>query len=201
MTTQMQDQIKDFEIFVERMEAFVEEIKSDETLKKANFKLEDMDLRTKDGEIFPVPTKLEDYFDLWVDVKKCADDYYSEKDLEKRELWGMNEYFFDLYWNDVEGNSAYYQDMAFWVYFDDTKGIVYTDPLEEEEEIVPSPHRIIDTQFGECMLKNEETDEQGYPSCELYIGDNFDSYIGTCSCSLNDSEEVILEQIDELLNY
>lgn len=125
MTKELLNQLQPFEIFVERMEKFVEEIKTDEVLKKAGFKLEDMDLRTKDGDIFSIPTKLEDYFDLWNAVKSCADDYYKEPDMDKREIWGLNEFFFDLYWNDVAGNSAYYQDMAFWVFFDDTKGIYY----------------------------------------------------------------------------
>lgn len=125
MTKELLNQLQPFEIFVERMEKFVEEIKTDEVLKKAGFKLEDMDLRTKDGDIFSIPTKLEDYFDLWKEVKSCADDYYKEPDIDKREIWGLNEFFLDLYWNDVAGNSAYYQDMVFWVFFDDTKGIHY----------------------------------------------------------------------------
>lgn len=125
MTIELLNQLKDFEIFVERLEKFIEEIKKDKTLQEAGFKLEDMDFRTKDDEIFPIPTKLEDYFEIWKDVKECANNYYSEKDLQKREIWGLNEYFLDLYWNDVAGNTAYYQDMVFWVYFSDEKGICY----------------------------------------------------------------------------
>lgn len=117
MTKELLDQLQPFEIFVEKMEEFVEEIKSDKDIQKAGFKLEDMDLRTKDGEIFSVPTKLEDYFDLWKEVRRCADDFFMEKDIEKRDIWGLNEFFFDLYWNDVAGNSAYYQNMAFWINF------------------------------------------------------------------------------------
>lgn len=62
-------------------------------------------------------------------------------------------------------------------------------------------HRIIDTSFGKCCLKNETADEDGYHWCDLYIGDNYDDYVGTCACGLDDDDEVILEQIDELLNY
>lgn len=62
-------------------------------------------------------------------------------------------------------------------------------------------HRILDTQFGEVCLKNEGIDPQGYPWCELYIGDNYDEYVGDCACSLNDDDAVILEQVEELLNY
>ena len=125
MTTELINQLKDFEIFVERLEKFIEEIKTDKTLQEAGFKLEDMDFRTKDDAIFSIPTKLEDYFEIWEDVKECANNYYSEKDLEIREVWGLSEYFLDLYWNDVAGNSAYYRDMVYWVYFSDEKGICY----------------------------------------------------------------------------
>ena len=62
-------------------------------------------------------------------------------------------------------------------------------------------HRIINTSFGECCLKNETVDEDGYHWCELYIGDNYDDYVGNCACGLYDDDEVILEQIEELLNY
>jgi hypothetical protein len=127
MTTALINQLKPFEIFVERLESFVNKVKTDEILKKAGFKICDMDLRTKDGDIFSIPEKLEDYFDIWACVKQYADDYFSEPDLQKREIWGMNEFFFDLYWNDIEGKSAYYQDMVFWVFFDDKEGICYEE--------------------------------------------------------------------------
>ena len=127
MTTELINQLKPFEIFVERLESFVNKVKADEVLKKAGFKICDMDLRTKDGDIFPIPEKFEDYFDIWACVKQYADDYFSEPDLQKREIWGMNEFFFDLYWNDIEGNAAYYQDMVFWVFFDDNEGICYEE--------------------------------------------------------------------------
>ena len=125
MTIELISQLKDFEIFVERLEKFIEEIKANKTLQEAGFKLEDMDFRTKDDAIFSIPTKLEDYFEIWKDVKECANSYYSEKDFEMMEIWGANEYFLDLYWNDVAGHTAYYQDMVFWVYFSNEKGICY----------------------------------------------------------------------------
>lgn len=125
MTKELLDQLQPFEIFVEKMEKFVEEIKTDEVLKKAGFKLEDMDLRTKNADIFSIPINLEDYFDIWKCILDAADDCYMEQSVAKREICGLDEFFFDLYWNDVEGNSAYYQDMVFWVYFSDEKGICY----------------------------------------------------------------------------
>lgn len=121
------DQLRDFEIFVERMEKFVDEIKSDEILLDFDSNFNHYDLRTKDGDIFPLPNTLREYLDMWECVAQCAHEYYTENDLEKREPYGMDEFFFDLYWNDIEGNSAYYQDEVFWVWFDDTKGICYQD--------------------------------------------------------------------------
>ena len=79
MTKELLNQLKDFEIFVERLEKFIEEIKSDKTLQEAGFKLKDMDFRTKDDAIFPIPTKLEDYFDIWKDVKECANNLGIER--------------------------------------------------------------------------------------------------------------------------
>lgn len=125
MTAELLEQLKDFEIFVERLEKFIGDIKANETFNKQGFKLEDMDLRTKDDTLFSIPTKLEDYFEIWENVKEYANNYYSEKDLQKREVWGLNEHYIDLYWNDVKGNTAYYIGMAFWVYFSDEKGIYY----------------------------------------------------------------------------
>ena len=60
-------------------------------------------------------------------------------------------------------------------------------------------HRIVNSCFGECCLKNETIDQQGNHWCEIYIGDNYDEYVGECSCSMDDDEAVIFEQIDELL--
>lgn len=121
------DQLKDFEIFVERMEKFVDDLKSDEVLKKLDRNFDHYDLRTNDGDIFPLPNTLQDYFDMWRCVAQYAHEYYTEPDLGKRELYGMDEFFFDLYWNDIKGNSAYYQDEVFWIRFDNVKGICYQD--------------------------------------------------------------------------
>lgn len=125
MKKELLKQLEDFEIFMEKMEKFVDEIKSDEILLDFDSNFDHYDLRTKDGDIFWLPNTLQDYLDMWKCVAQCSRDYYIETDLEKRELYGMNEFFFDLYWNDVKGNSAYYQDEVFWVEFDDQKGIVY----------------------------------------------------------------------------
>lgn len=56
-------------------------------------------------------------------------------------------------------------------------------------------HRIIDSKFGEICLK-EKSD--GY--CEVYIGDNYDDYVGDVQCTLEDSDEVIFRELDYVLN-
>lgn len=61
-------------------------------------------------------------------------------------------------------------------------------------------HRIIDTTFGEVMLK-ESVSLTGEKTCDMYIGDNYDDYVGSISCSLEDDENTILEQIEEKLYY
>lgn len=124
MKKELLKQLEDFEIFVERMEKFVEEIKSDEIILNLDSNFNHYDLRTKDGDCFPLPNTLQDYLDMWKCVAQCAHEYYTETDLDKREL-GCNEFFFDLYWNETKSNTAYYQDEVFWVEFDDQKGIVY----------------------------------------------------------------------------
>ena len=111
MTKEMLNEMKDFELFVEKMEKFVGDIKADEVLKNAGMEIKYMDLRTFDGEIFSLPNDLEDYFDMWQEIKG----YYKKF---KNDENAMDEFFFDLYWNDVEANSAYFQDYAFWVGFD-----------------------------------------------------------------------------------
>ena len=60
-------------------------------------------------------------------------------------------------------------------------------------------HRIIDTSFGEVCLKPKE--ENGEKYCEMYIGDNYDEYVGNVDCDINDEDEIILQQIEEKLYY
>lgn len=57
-------------------------------------------------------------------------------------------------------------------------------------------HRFIDTKFGEiCLLQcfDEFTNEE---YCEMYIGDNWDYFIGCIYCKLLDSDDIILRCID-----
>lgn len=62
-------------------------------------------------------------------------------------------------------------------------------------------HRIIDTTFGEVMLYGGFDYATQEPFCDMYIGDNYDDYVGSISCSLEDDDNTILEQIEEKLYY
>lgn len=111
------EQLEDFEIFVERMEKFVERITEEN---KEEYMMVDFDLRTPqpfDTE-FSLPSKLEDYFPMWELVQKAYNKFKCDEN-------AADGFFFDLYWNDASSKTAYYHDEVFWVEFDDTKGIVY----------------------------------------------------------------------------
>lgn len=55
-------------------------------------------------------------------------------------------------------------------------------------------HRIIDSKFGEICLKEKDN------YCEVYIGDNYDNYLGDVQCTLEDTDETIFRELDYLLS-
>lgn len=76
----------------------------------------------------------------------------------------------------------------------------YWEGLEDEAEKMGAKkvHRILDTSFGEIMLKPKT--DNGEEMLEIYIGDNYDDFVGEISASIDDDEDDLLDQIDELLN-
>jgi hypothetical protein len=124
MRQELIESIHSFENFVEKMDEFVYKIKSDNELNDLDMDLNHYDLRTKDGDIFPLPSDLSDFFPLFECVIENAEKFFYEEDPEKKELMA-NEMFFDLYWNDRIDNSAYYQDYVFWVTFNDDKTLQF----------------------------------------------------------------------------
>lgn len=76
----------------------------------------------------------------------------------------------------------------------------YWEGLEDEAEKMGAKkvHRILDTSFGEVMLKPKT--DNGEEMLEVYIGDNYDDFVGEISASIDDDEDDLLDQIDELLN-
>lgn len=77
----------------------------------------------------------------------------------------------------------------------------YWEGLEDEAEKMGAKkvHRMLDTSFGEVMLKPKT--DNGEEMLEIYIGDNYDDFVGEISASIDDDEDDLLDQIDELLNY
>ena len=57
-------------------------------------------------------------------------------------------------------------------------------------------HLFVNTLYGEVMVK-ESFENCDY--CEVYIGDNYDQYVGSIPCTLDDDEDVITKEVEELL--
>ena len=127
MTTELINQFRDFEIFAEKMEALVEAVKNDEENKKNKWGIEHFDLRDDSiGMVDSMPKTLKDYLNLWEYVQQRYKEY-----LENCENPNMpNEMFFDVYWNDTEANSAFYDGLTLWIYFDYEFGIYYDTDAE-----------------------------------------------------------------------
>lgn len=128
----MLNELKDFEIFVERMEKFVNDVKSDPIFIRLDPEFKNYDLRSPslnmpDNEIFPLPTKLQDYFTMWQHICEKAEEYKNEKSLGISGMRLADWVFFDLYWNDTNENNAYYQEECFSLWFTDD-GITYEKP-------------------------------------------------------------------------
>lgn len=127
MTTELINQFRDFEIFAEKMEALVEAVKNDEEHKKNKWGIEQFDLRDDSiGMVDSMPKTLKDYFNLWEYVQQRYKEYLENY---KNPLMPC-EMFFDVYWNDTEANSAFYDGLTLWIYFDYEYGIYYDTDVE-----------------------------------------------------------------------
>lgn len=145
MTKELLNQLKPFEIFVEKMEAIVEEVKKNHlTDDEGNtYKLEDFDLRDDViGSVDSLPLKLEDYFGLWNYVKGRYEEYLASCENPLM----PNEMYFDVYWNNVEANSAFFDNLTLWIYFDYEFGIYY----DTDEEICDKIRKRDDELASKC---------------------------------------------------
>ena len=132
MTTELINQFRDFEIFAEKMEALVEAVKNDEDNKKNNWGIDQFDLRDDSiGMIDSMPKTINDYLNLWNYVQQRYKEYLSDR---KNSLMPC-EMYFDVYWNDVKSNSAFFDDLTLWIYFDYEYGIFYDSDTEIIEKI------------------------------------------------------------------
>lgn len=149
------NQMKDFEIFVEKMENLVEEVKKNHLIDKDGYqyRIEDFDLRDcfGYGDIYSLPHKLVDYFAIWERVQEQYNIFLTDDD-------AANEMCFDLYWNNVEANAAYFDDLAFWIYFDKEYGIFYADDDDIQAKLTERNNEIIKQKSKEL---EEYADELG----------------------------------------
>lgn len=127
MTTELINRFRDFEIFAEKMEALVEAVKNDEENKKNKWGINQFDLRDDNiGMVGSMPKTLKDYLNLWEYVQQRYKEYLENY---KNPLMPC-EMFFDVYWNDTEANSAFYDGLTLWIYFDYEYGIYYDTDVE-----------------------------------------------------------------------
>ena len=76
----------------------------------------------------------------------------------------------------------------------------YWDNLEGEVERNGGEkfHRMIDTSFGEVMVKPEK-DDMGEDCLNAYIGDNWDDYVGTIyNCDFDADDDELITEIENL---
>ena len=141
MTTELINQFIGFEIFAEKMEEIVEEVKKYH-LKDDDgntYKFEHFDLRDDViGSIDSLPTTIKDYAHLWDYVQQRYNEYLY--DCENPLM--PNEMYFDVYWNNVESNSAFFDDLTLWIYFDYEYGIFYDSDTEIFEKIQKRDEKI-----------------------------------------------------------
>lgn len=136
MTTKLQNQLIPFEIFMEKMEKVVEEVKKSHLSDGVTtFELKDFDFRSYDFEnnsvIFPIPSTLDDYYEMYKFVQENYKLYLDNV----FNLTIPNEMYFDLFWNSVVTNSAFEDNLAFYIYFDYEFGIYYADSDDIKKKI------------------------------------------------------------------
>ena len=107
------EQMRDFEIFVERLEDFIDKIDLD------GYPIEQYDFRMPDinglnNNIYSIPRTIKDYAEIWQDIIDIRDNitgYY------KQAVGTCS--FLDLYWNDTKENIADFANETFWVEYDE----------------------------------------------------------------------------------
>ena len=139
MTKEMLEEMKNFEIFVEKMEEIVVTVKTNKINIENGWGVEVFDLRDdKIGMVDSLPKTLQDYAYLWEYVKERFNEYLADYDNPNK----SNEMFFDVYWNDPQANRAEYDYLTLWIFFDYQYGIYYQSDTEIEEKIKKRDEKI-----------------------------------------------------------
>lgn len=96
------------------------------------------------------------------------------------------------------------------IMYKNTSGIYLSQESENDLFVVwednpirkTTSHRIIDTPYGEVMLKSFFDCDSGSPDnwLEAFIGDNYDQYIGELRLTDMASDEDIIKRLEEMLD-
>ena len=60
-------------------------------------------------------------------------------------------------------------------------------------------HMFVDTIYGEVMVVESFDVDNQRDLCDVYIGDNYDQYVGSISCTLDDDEDEIIKEVEDLI--
>lgn len=122
--------MKDFEAFVEKLKAFIDNIDLD------GYPISQYDLRMPDldglnNNIYSIPQTIKDYAEIWQDIAEIREnitDYYVK-------VFG-NHIFLDVYWNDTKENYADYIGDSFFVYFKENGEFAYDNKQNDKPKKV-----------------------------------------------------------------
>lgn len=130
--------------------------------------------------------------DLMVTVSRNVDKKMKKEDILKNADWEyvdsnsdiitvrMVEELMDFLWEYVEAE----------------------DDDDDEDYGEKRQHRIIDTKYGEVMVKCAFDADKSEKFCDCYIGDNFDKYIGEVYCDYyDDDDETIAHAIESEIDH
>ena len=132
MTREMLDKLHGFEIFVEKLEEVIEELKRTHLCDVEGhiYHIDQFDLRDDQiGQVDSIPKTIEDYARIWNYVEQRYKEYLD--DYNNTNI--SSEMFFDVYWNG--DNAAFYDDLTLWINFDYEYGIYYNEDTDIIEKI------------------------------------------------------------------
>ena len=140
MRKDLLNQLSAFEVFIDRFEAIIDEVKNLDKVKNGEVSIKEFDLRCNirpnDPIIFPIPTTILEFLEIWHWVQACHANYLSSIDNDGT----PDEIYLDVFWNDTETNTAHYINKTLWMFLK-KDGVHYEneekfDPRKYDGEIV-----------------------------------------------------------------